>query len=73
MDTISEIRRNFKSRIKLNFIIVTNIKDWSPEKIVKFYCKRGNMENFIKEGKNGFAFGKMSSTDDILFREVIFN
>ena len=43
--------------------IVTNIEDWRPRKLVKFYCQRGTMENFIKEGKNGFAFGKMSSTD----------
>lgn len=43
--------------------IVTNIILWTPEEIVGFYCKRGTMENFIKEGKNGFAFGKMSSTN----------
>jgi len=43
--------------------IVTNIADWTPEEIVEFYCKRSNMENFIKEGKNGFGFGKMSSTE----------
>ena len=55
-----------KPKGQLNYeytFIVTNIKDWGPEKTVKFYCKRGNMENFIKEGKNGFAFGKMSSTE----------
>ena len=43
--------------------IVTNINNWSPKKVFKFYCQRGTMENFIKEGKNGFAFGKMSSTE----------
>jgi len=43
--------------------IVTNITSWAAEDVVEFYCKRGTMENFIKEGKNGFAFGKMSSTD----------
>lgn len=42
--------------------IVTNIIGSKPKAIVKFYCQRGTMENFIKEGKNGFAFGKMSST-----------
>jgi len=41
---------------------VTNIKDRSARKIIKFYCQRGTMENFIKKGKNGFAFGKMSSS-----------
>ena len=43
--------------------IVTDIKDRTPEEIVKFYCQRGTMENFIKEGKRGFAFGKMSSSE----------
>ncbi len=35
--------------------IVTNM-DSSPEYLVKFYCKRGLMENFIKESKSGFDF-----------------
>ncbi len=43
--------------------IVTNIKEWTPEKTFKFYCKRGTMENFIKEAKHGFAIDKMNSTD----------
>ncbi|MCF8012537.1 MAG: IS1380 family transposase [Clostridiales bacterium] len=43
--------------------IVTNIKEWNSEKIFKFYCQRGTMENFIKEAKHGFAIDKMSSTD----------
>ncbi|MDN5323958.1 MAG: hypothetical protein PWQ67_2412 [Clostridia bacterium] len=42
--------------------IVTNI-DLSPKDIVKFYSNRGTMENFIKEGKNGFAFDNMSSNE----------
>lgn len=40
--------------------VVTNMTV-SPKNIINFYCNRGTMENFIKEGKNGFAFGKMSS------------
>jgi len=42
--------------------VVTNIEDKTAKEIVRFYCQRGTMENFIKEGKNGFAFGKMSSS-----------
>jgi len=53
-----------KGQLTYNYIfIVTNIKNWPARKIVKFYCQRGTMENFIKEGKNGFAFGKMSSSE----------
>ena len=33
--------------VVINFI-VTNM-DSSPEYLIKFYCKRGLMENFIKE------------------------
>ena len=40
--------------------IVTNM-DSSPEQVISFYCKRGVMENFIKEGKNEFDFGAVSS------------
>jgi hypothetical protein len=40
--------------------IVTNMA-LSPQELVKFYCNRGRMENFIKESKNEFGFAAMSS------------
>lgn len=40
--------------------IVTNM-DSSPEYLIKFYCKRGRMENFIKESKSSFDFASVSS------------
>lgn len=42
--------------------IVTNMT-MQPKNVVRFYCQRGHMENFIKEAKSGFACDKMSSTD----------
>lgn len=42
--------------------IVTNM-ELSPHNVIRFYCQRGYMENFIREAKNGFACDKMSSTD----------
>ena len=45
--------------------IVTNM-DSSPEYLVKFYCKRGLMENFIKESKSGFDFSAVSSHNRIV-------
>ncbi len=42
--------------------IVTNM-ELQPRNIVRFYCQRGHMENFIKEAKNGFACHKLSSTN----------
>jgi hypothetical protein len=41
---------------------VTNLVDaFSPKDIVLPYQKRGAMENYIKEAKNGFWLDKMNS------------
>lgn len=41
---------------------VTNLLDaFSPKAIISTYQKRGTMENYIKETKNGFGFDKMNS------------
>lgn len=46
---------------------VTNLGDtFSPESIVTSYQKRGAMENFIKEAKDGFGFDQMKSHDFIV-------
>ena len=45
--------------------IVTNM-DSSPEYLIRFYCKRGLMENFIKESKSGFDFVSVSSHSRIV-------
>lgn len=44
--------------------VVTNMSSM-PKEVIRFYSNRGTMENFIKEGKNGFSFDQMSSTDFI--------
>lgn len=46
---------------RFTFIVTT--LSLSPENIAKIYFNRGTMENFIKEGKLGFAFGQMTSTE----------
>ena len=40
--------------------IVTNMA-LPPKDVIRLYCQRGIMENFIKEGKSGFDFGAVSS------------
>lgn len=45
--------------------IVTNM-DLSPVNILRLYNNRGKMENFIKEGKNGFNFSSISSPRKIV-------
>ena len=46
--------------IHMYTFIVTNM-DSAPEEIIRLYCKRGSMENFIKESKNRFDFTAVSS------------
>lgn len=33
---------------------------------IQFYCNRGTIENFIKEGKNGFNFDNINCSDFIV-------
>lgn len=40
--------------------LVTNLETKNLSLIFDLYRKRGNMENFIKEGKQGFSIGKVS-------------
>ena len=51
--------------------IVTN-RDDDPKEIVRLYCKRGNMENFIKESKNEFGFSHMCSHEQITNENRLF-
>ena len=46
--------------VYMHTFIVTNM-DIKPEDIIRFYCNRGKMENFIKESKRGFDMDTMSS------------
>ena len=45
--------------------IVTSMES-EAQQIIKAYCKRGTMENFIKEGKNEFGFNHVSSQSMIV-------
>ena len=62
---VCKIEKPTDQLVHLFTFIVTNM-DSSPEDIVRFYCKRGTMENFIKESKNGFDFAAVSSSSKIV-------
>ena len=47
---VFKIEKPFGQMIHLYTFVVTNM-DSSPEELIRFYCKRGQMENFIKESK----------------------
>jgi len=42
--------------------VVTTMENLEPYQVIMFYCGRGKMENYIKEGKNGFDFSSVSSS-----------
>jgi len=62
---VCKIEKPTGQMIHMKTFIVTNM-DSSPEHLIRFYCKRGSMENFIKEGKNGFDFAAVSSNSEIV-------
>jgi hypothetical protein len=45
--------------------------DWSPHKVVRFYCKRGEAENVIRELKEGYALDHILP-EDFLANAVFF-
>ncbi len=46
--------------------IVTTLEELAHWQVIGFYCGRGKMENFIKEGKSGFDFSAVSSSSMVV-------
>lgn len=62
---VCKVEKPENQMIHMYTFIVTNM-DSKPEDVIRFYCKRGQMENFIKESKNGFDFAAVSSHSEIV-------
>ena len=62
---VFKIEKPYGQLIHMYTFIVTNM-DMEPCQIIQFYCGRGRMENFIKEGKNGFDFDSVSSRSKVV-------
>lgn len=62
---VCKVEKPENQMVYMYTFIVTNM-DSSPEYLIKFYCKRGLMENFIKESKSGFDFASVSSRSRIV-------
>jgi Transposase DDE domain. len=62
---VCKIEKPFGQMIHMYTFVVTNM-DSSPEELIRFYCKRGQMENFIKECKSGFDMDYVSSSSQIV-------
>ena len=57
---VCKVEKPENQMVYMYTFVVTNM-DSSPKYLIKFYCKRGRMENFIKESKSGFDFASVSS------------
>lgn len=62
---VFKIEKPYGQLTHMHTFIVTNM-DMEPHQIIQFYCGRGKMENFIKEGKSGFDFAAVSSHSKIV-------
>lgn len=62
---VCKVEKPYGQLTQLYTFIVTNMES-SPEDVIRFYCKRGMMENFIKESKSGFHMDAMSSSSMIV-------
>ena len=57
---VFKIEKPYNQFVHLYTFVVTTMES-KPYQVVQFYCGRGKMENFIKEGKSGFDFSSVSS------------
>ena len=57
---VFKIKKPYNQIIHLYTFVVTTMEA-EPHQVIQFYCGRGKMENFIKEGKSGFDFSSVSS------------
>lgn len=57
---VFKVEKPANQMVHLFAFIVTTL-EMEPYKVIQFYCGRGRMENFIKEGKSGFDFSSVSS------------
>lgn len=62
---VCKIEKPCGQMLHMNTFVVTNMES-SPEDLIRFYCKRGKMENFIKECKSGFDMSYVSSSSMIV-------
>ena len=62
---VFKIEKPYNQMVHLYTFVVTTM-DMEPHQVIQFYCGRGKMENFIKEGKSGFDFSSVSSHSKVV-------
>ena len=58
---VFKVEKPYGQMVHLLTFVVTTMEDLEPYQVIQFYCGRGKMENYIKEGKSGFDFSSVSS------------
>lgn len=58
---VFKVEKPYGQMVHMFTFVVTTLKDLEPYQVIQYYCGRGKMENFIKEGKSGFDFSSVSS------------
>lgn len=49
------------SQMVFMYTFAVTAMESEPYQVIQFYCGRGKLENFIKDGKDGFDFSAVSS------------
>ena len=62
---VFKIEKPYGQLTHMYTFIVTNM-DMEPYQVIQYYCGRGKMENFIKEGKSEFDFAAVSSHSKVV-------
>ena len=62
---VFKIEKPYGQLTHMYTFIVTNM-DMEPYQAIQFYCGRGKMENFIKEGRGGFDSAAVSSHSKVV-------
>ena len=62
---VFRIEKPYGQMVHMYTFVVTTMESL-PEQVIRFYCGRGRMENFIKEAKSGFDFSAVSSRKKVV-------
>ncbi len=62
---VFKIEKPYGQMVHMYTFIVTTM-EMEPYQVIQFYCGRGKMENFIKEGKSGFDLASVSSSSKLV-------
>lgn len=57
---VFKVEKPYGQMIHMFTFIVTTMEDLKPHQVIQFYCGRGKIKSFIKEGKSGFDFSAVS-------------